>query len=168
MFRPPWRAPPDPPLQGFSLPVTKSTSAPTVTKVSPSMSSSSTKIPKRSSRAVIRLTTAIESSSGMAPKRCVLQSRRDARSPRLKTSPSTAFTSANTSMVCLLFTPDQHCRQRGVTLTDRAACATQRLRDGSNGCARRPSVPNQSRRRRGRTWRCRSRSAGGGGRNVGG
>ena len=56
-----------------SLEATKSVSAPNVAKTVPSMSSSSMMKAKRSSSAVMMLSTAMESSSGMAPKRGVLR-----------------------------------------------------------------------------------------------
>src|SRR5690606_4361042 len=57
------------------LPSTNATSEPTVSKVEPSSSSSSTTKPKRSSRPLIRPTTAIESSSGTAPSNGVSRSK---------------------------------------------------------------------------------------------
>jgi hypothetical protein len=83
---------------------TKATKEPTVAKVAPSISSSSTAKPKRSSMPVIKATTAMESSSGMAPSSAVLSVKVAARPLRLRISSSKPRISglvSNTNSRCL-------------------------------------------------------------------
>ena len=69
-----------------SFAFTNSTSEPTDAKVEPSISSSSMTKPKRSSKMLIKPTTAIESRSGRAPNRGVSRSNWAAAPSRFKTS----------------------------------------------------------------------------------
>lgn len=88
---------------------TKSTSEPTVAKVAPSISSSPTEKPKRSSSVVRIATTAMESSSGIAPRSGVLAVKPVERPLRLRTSSSMDRTSC---WVAKLILPSRHLRSQ--------------------------------------------------------
>jgi di/tricarboxylate transporter len=75
------------------VPVTKSTTVPTVAKELPSTSSSGTSMPKRASISWMTAMTAIESSSGRSPSRGVSATNASARPSRLSTSSSSDSTS---------------------------------------------------------------------------